>query len=301
MYERILVPLDGSELAETALPYAGEIAGRLGSAVTIIYVSEPEKPSPYERMHHSYMDRMVAATRREAAKYVDKKTGTIQATSEILRGNAAEEIVDYADAKDVGLIVMTTHGLSGIKRWALGSVAEKVVRAADRPVFLVRGKGPHPARSKKGTLLKALVPLDGSEAGESAVPYIAELSAKLNTELILLQVLPLGFQDMSPTGYGWVMYQEELLRTNQLIAKEYLDEVGTRLVNRGATAVRSEVRFGDPAQEIMDFADETKVNVVAMSTHGRSGVGRWVFGSVVEKALHTGNTPLLIVRAKQGE
>ena len=192
MYEHVLVPLDGSELAETALPYAGEIAGRLGSRVSVIYVSEPDKPDPYPRMHRSYMDRMVAATRREAAKYLGKKGGTIEATSEILKGNAAEKIVDYADAKDAGLIVMTTHGRTGLKRWALGSVAEKVVRATQKPVFLIRGKGPHPARSRRGALLKALVPLDGSKAGESALPHVAEMAVKLNTELALVQSCPWG-------------------------------------------------------------------------------------------------------------
>ncbi|HVP57709.1 MAG TPA: universal stress protein [bacterium] len=300
MYKHVLVPLDGSELAETALPYAGEIAGRLGSKVTIIYVSEPEKPDPFPRMHRSYMDRMVAATQREAAKYLDKKAGTTQATSEILKGNAAEKIVDYADAKDAGLIVMTTHGRTGVKRWALGSVAEKVVRASVKPVFLIRGTGPRPARSKKGAFLKALVPLDGSKAGESALPQMAELAAKLNTELILLQVLPLGFMDMSPSGYGWVMYREEAVRATELLAKEYLDEVGARLMNRGVTAVRSEVRFGDAAQTIIEFADEAKVNVVAMSTHGSSGIRRWVFGNVADRVLHEGKTPVLLVKAAEG-
>ncbi len=297
MYEHILVPLDGSELAETALPYAGEIAGRLGSSVTIIYVSEPEKPDPFPRMHRSYMDRMIAATRREATRYLDKKAATIQATSEILKGNAAGKIVDYADAKDIGLIVMTTHGRTGVKRWTLGSVAEKVSRASEKPVFLIRGKGPHPARARKGAFLKALVPLDGSKAAESALPYVAGMATRLNTELVLLQVLPLGFVEMSPTGYGWVLYREELVRQNELLAKEYLNEVRTRLLNRGAGAVRTEVRFGDPAQVIIDFADEMKANVVAMSSHGRSAVKRWVFGSVADRVLHEGNTPLLLVRA----
>jgi nucleotide-binding universal stress UspA family protein len=296
MYERILVPLDGSELAETALPYATELAGRLASDVTLVYVSESPN-DPHQNEHRSYMDKMVGATKRGVERYLeDPKSQTTQVKSEILFGNPAEMIVDYADKTEVGLIVMSTHGRSGLNRWTLGSVADKVVRATKRPVELIRAKGDQPDLRKKGILIKALVPLDGSKEGESAIPYIQELAARLKTEVILFQVLLPDYSSASEMGIKRVIYPDQQMEEEKASAGVYLDKVGARLKQEGIT-VESVVRVGNAAEEIIKSADEMKVDIVAMSTHGRSGIGRWVFGSVAEKVLYEGNTPLLLVRA----
>jgi len=113
MYDKILVPLDGSDLAENALPYAEELAGTLGCEITLIHVSE----SRYRK---------------------NKRSKKIEVSSVHLTGHVAEQIVDYAAKENNSLIVMTTHGRSGIRRWILGNVAAKVVRATDRPIALIR-------------------------------------------------------------------------------------------------------------------------------------------------------------------
>jgi nucleotide-binding universal stress UspA family protein len=294
MYESILVPLDGSELAEAALPYATELAGRLVSNVTLLYVGESAK-DPQLNIRESYMDKMLGAARRGVERYLEKpKTQAVQVKSEILFGNPAEMIVDYAEKTDAGLIVMSTHGRSGIGRWTLGSVADKVVRATKRPVELIRAKGADPDLRQKRILIKALVPLDGSKEGESAIPYVREIAAKLKTDIILFQVLSLGYNVASASA--GIIYPEHQIESEKVVAGNYLETVGAGLKREGLN-VESVVCIGNPAEEIIKFADKMQVDLVAMSTHGRSGIGRWVFGSVAEKVLYEGHTPLLLVRA----
>ena len=296
MYEKILVPLDGSELAEVALPYAEELAGRLGSEGTLLYVSESAEDQ-YHRIPQFYMQEMAKATRRSAEGYLEKPEGkAIKVESTVLVGHPADEIVAYADREDIGLIVMATHGRSGIKRLALGSVAEKVVRTARQPVALIRAKGARPDVREKGMLNKALVSLDGSKESEAAIPYIEELASRLKGEVVLLQVVAQTHRVITG-GYGTaqIPYTEEEIVSLKTSAEDYLKTVASRLEGKGINT-RSEVRVGTAAEEIIKLADELYVDMVAMSTHGHSGVSRWAFGSVADKVLHAGNTPLLLVR-----
>ena len=296
MYEKILVPLDGSELAEVALPYAEELAGRLGSEGILLYVSESAE-GQYHRIPQFYMQEMAKATKRSAERYLVKPEGkAIKVESATVVGNPAEEIVAYADKEDIGLIVMATHGRSGIKRLALGSVAEKIVRTAKQPVALIRAKGARPDVREKGMLNKALVPLDGSKESEASIPYIEELASKLKAEVVLFQVLePTHYIYAGGAGTAKIPYTEKEMAPLKASAGDYLKKVAGGLEGKGITT-RSEVRVGTAAEEIIKLADELYVDMVAMSTHGRSGLSRWTFGSVADKILHAGNTPLLLVR-----
>jgi nucleotide-binding universal stress UspA family protein len=292
MYEKILIPLDGSELAEVALPYVAELAGRLGSEIILIYVSDSGETA-HNRISNFYIQRIADDTRRAVKKYV-KKPGEkeTKVSSEILAGYPAEEIVDYADKADVSLIVMATHGRSGVRRWPLGSVTDKVVRSTKRPIAIIRAKGAHPAVREKGMFNRALVPLDGSKQGEAVIPYIEGLASKLKTEVIVLQVLsPDWFIDSADQAK-----QVESLRTS---SKDYVNKVASQLNQKGlaARAEVREVKMDTVAEEIIKGADEVNADIIAMSTHGRSGLSRWTFGSVADRVLQGGNTPLLLVRA----
>ena len=303
MYEKILIPLDGSALAEVALPYAEELAGRLDSEVTLVYVSELTK-DPYQHIHQFYLDKMVETTNQGAERYPKKsERRATSVKSVILVGNPAEEIVDYADKADIGLIVMATHGQSGIKRWFLGSVADKVVRATKRPVALIRAKGARSDVREKGILRKTLVPLDGSTEGEAVIHYVKELASRLNVNVILLQVTAMGYQTANVQGYyDYVSLSEQQMESAKTYARGYLNKVGDLLRQKGITVdieVRTtvDIKSFNTAEEIINFADKIHADMVAMSTHGRSGIGRWVFGNVAERVLHEGTTPLFLVRA----
>jgi len=276
MYEKILVPLDGSKLAEVALTSAGELAIRLGSQIILIAVTESAEAQDYHK-HQIYIEKAVEETRERMEPYLGSpKEKTLRVKPVILVGHPAEETIRYANRENTSLVVMATHGSSGIRRWAMGGMADKVLRAIERPVVLVRAKTTRTGASKKGILNKAIVALDGSEEGEAVLPYITELAARLQTEVTLLQVVAKHYR----------VYAD---------AEAYLEHISGLFKERGITT-QSEVRMGAAAEEIIKLADETKADIVAMSTHGQSGISRWSIGSVADRVLHGGNTPVLLVR-----
>jgi nucleotide-binding universal stress UspA family protein len=278
MYKKLVVPLDGSPLAEVALPYAEEIAGKMDSEIILLTVLATEETEEYHN-HHQYISKIVDTTLRQVDKYLDGGTyDAIKVGTATRVGNAAEGILDYVNNGALNLIVMATHGHSGISRWAIGSVADKVVRATSRqPLLLIRAKGAHPDVRAKRILKKALVPLDGSEESEAVIPFIGELALKLQMELTLLRVIP---------------------KTNHVLAstEEYLHNWSQKLEEKGITA-RYEVRVGGAADQIIDLADELASDMVAMSTRGQTAISIWPLGSVAQKVLLGGNTPLLLIKA----
>ena len=299
MYKNILVPLDGSELAEVALPYAEELSGKLGSNITLIHVREPIGHWT-DRIHQAYMGQISQVTKQLVERYLDKseERKVIKVESKILVGDPAEEIIKYAEKMNSDLIVMATHGQSGLKRWVIGSVADRVVRASKKPVWLIRAKSAHSNLREKDILDKALVTLDGSKESEAVIPYIEELASGLKAEVTLLQVLPLGYHGIHAEGEGYlyIYYNAEQMASDKKFVQGYLDKVVARLKQKGVAA-KAEVRFGNAAEEIIALATDIRADVVAMSTHGRSGVGRWLLGSVTEKILHEGSNPLILVRS----
>ncbi len=295
MYEKIMVPLDGSELAEVTLWYAARLAGRLGSAIMLVYVSPPDElTSPH--MHECYLKDVVTRVKEHATQVAaETGGGEIAVDYKMLKGDPAEEIVDYADGAEIDLIVLSTQGKSGIKRWAMGNVANKVVRATHKQVLIIRAKG---ARSDvyRDKLTKVLVPVDGSIESESILGFLTHMAAKLDLEVTLLHILPRHTEVFAYTNIseqGKIKKQEN----------EYIQQLGDKLKAKGvkATGVFREVLQGDEAEEIIRLAEEEKFSMVAMATHGRSGVGRWIFGSNAEKVLDEGSTPLLLVRPVKGE
>ncbi len=297
MYEKILVPLDGSELAEVALPYAEEMAGKLGSEVTLLHVCESAE-AQYHHMHQLYIQKMVASTKRGAKKYSEKPDDkAITVRSSILSGHPAEQIVDFAEKQHIDLIVIATHGWSGIRRWVLGSVADKVVRATKRPVALIRAKGVHHHTFAEGTLKKTLIPLDGSKEGEAVIPYVEELASRLKGEVVLLHVVPSPSPVYAVPGetvqIPYTQAEVELLKVD---AGSYLEKIANAFKDKHIE-VKFEVKAGNTGNEIIKLADKVHADLVAMSTHGWSGITRWALGSTADKVLNAGNTPLLLVRS----
>jgi nucleotide-binding universal stress UspA family protein len=275
---KVIVPLDGSPLAEVALPYAEEIAGKMESEVILLTVITSEETEDYHT-HYTYMSKMADITQRQVGKYVKDPEKTIIKVGTATRvGNPAEGILDYVNKGHQCLVVMATHGNSGISRWAMGSVADKVVRSTmQQPLLLIRAKGAHPDVRAKRIFKKALIPLDGSLESEAVIPYISNLALNLQMELTLLRVIP---------------------KTNHVFAstEAYLQNWCQQLEGKGI-ATRYEVRVGAPADQIIDLADDSASDIVAMSTRGQTAVTLWSMGSVAQKVLLGGNTPLLLIKA----
>jgi len=218
--------------------------------------------------------------------------------------NPAAEILDFAEKEKVDLIIMATHGRTGISRWALGSTANKVARASVCPLLLIRAGAKKPGKAGLG---KMLVTLDGSKPGEAVLPYIEALASGLKSQVSLLYVVePLYHVYPYAEGLGYygtagvvrVPYTEEEMKPTREVAEKYINDVNEKLSTKGVRTNYA-VRMGSPGEEIIKVEGEMRPDLVVMSTHGHSGFGRWEQGSVTYKVLHAGSTPLLLVRPKQ--
>jgi nucleotide-binding universal stress UspA family protein len=301
MFEKILVPLDGSELAEIALPYAQNLAVSLGSEIHLIHVSEPGH-AQHERMHELYIEKMGESVKQGAELHPTLREGqSIKVKSAILKGDPAGQIVDYADQEDISVINMATHGRSGITRWVMGSVADKVIRATNLPVVIFRTERPLTGEAEGA---KYLITLDGSKESEAILPYVEELGSKIGGEVVILAVVTRATRPITTPGAPYLAHSFEAasaftqdeMEKNKAEAEAYMGKVCSAFEGKGIKTT-CEVRFGAPAEQILKFASEMNPHIVMLATHGRSPLGRATIGSTADKLLHEGNTPLLLVKA----
>jgi nucleotide-binding universal stress UspA family protein len=287
MYKKILVPLDGSKLAEQILPYARLFAEAYNIPVELLKVNDPDTlpatapPSP----GREYLYQI-------AKQYLPLPLRVDQI---VQLGNAADVIVDRARSEPACLIAMATHGWSGIQRWLLGGVANKVVHGASNPVLLIHPADSHDPASP--VQLKTLfAPLDGSGLAEKIMPHVSIAAQKLRLEIQLVRAFTLP-PDAYIVGNG--VYLESLGQQKEIIRNEaetYLAAKTQELQAEGLEQTIWTAIEGDAAAEIIDLAHKTPNSLIAMSTHGRSGFGRWLLGSVTEKVIHHSRNPVLVIR-----
>jgi nucleotide-binding universal stress UspA family protein len=295
MFRTIVVPLDGSELAERALPYAQTLANAGGGRVVLVRTQPASKAELMDVSGES------ASTEIPAEDYLADarlRLPGLPVQTMIEYGHAGDAIVQTVHEQGADTIVMTTHGRSGFGRWLYGSVADHVLRHAMVPVLLVPAACPYAWSGTGGSQpaepRRILVPLDGSAFGEAILPAAGRLAALLDAEIDLLRAVEM------PTSGGYpyaesLAYVPELLETQQAAAQGYVEDVAARLraEGRGVTA-RTEV--GWPGTVIASVARERQAGVIAMATHGRSGLARVVLGSVATATLQQACAPLLLVR-----
>jgi len=302
MYTKILVPLDGSELAEGVLPYVRSLARELQLPVTLLQVIDPDIISAFaDPAQKHYFDNVAAGMKMSSADYLRKLVPSfahslkVDAAVEI--GKPAETIVSKAASDPGTLIAMATHGRSGIQRWIMGSVADKVLHATGNHLLLVRPRGEPTTINEAAPLKSIVIPLDGSGLAETVLPYAIELAQKLKAEIILLRAYALPASIYNVTD-EYVPNLEQLNAQLRSETKEYLDGKVQELKGKGVDKVSGILLEGYGAAEIIDFAKKTPANIVAMCTHGRSGVGRWVLGSVTERVVKNSGDPVLVIRAQ---
>jgi nucleotide-binding universal stress UspA family protein len=303
MLNRILVPLDGSTLAERALSCAVTLARGLPAELVLfraIWIP-PDELGILNRAAVE-LDEIADRVRAEADDYLGTlvaqlRDGGLNARHAVRRGPAAEAILDYAEQANVDQIVMATHGYSGIKRWTHGSVAERVLQTARVPLLLVRVTEQDLARGWQWPMLcrRILVPLDGSAVAEQILPTVTAIAQALDAKLILFQV-SIAYVTGWMTG-EWYLPIQGVLDTAEQDAQAYLDAVAGRLEEQGLDVVTA-TSIGSVADCIVDYAEASQVDLIAMCTHGRTSLARWALGSVADRVLRAGSTPILLVRAQ---
>ncbi|HYA28678.1 MAG TPA: universal stress protein [Acidobacteriota bacterium] len=301
MYSKILVPLDGSPIAENALPYARAFARGLQVPVDLLYVidlADIERNVSIAR--GQFLDTLAedeARRRREYLGEIAKSFAGGRVQCKVAKGDAANVIVESAAAEKDTLVCMATHGRSGLDRWLLGSVAEKVVRATSADLLLIRAsEGVATDGEKK--LDGVIVPLDGSSLAEQVLPSVTDLAKKLDLEMILFRAytVPYGVYDV---GASYAIDLERLSADIEAEVQQYLDEKRSVLRKASLEKISYASKEGLSADEIIKYGRKNPNKLIAMCSHGRSGVKRWVLGSVTETVVRHCGDPVLIVRASK--
>lgn len=295
MINTILVPLDGSPLAERALPHAEAIATATGARIALIRAVQEQsflgKDKPAARVTamaeaEAYLTE-IAALLMTRGFTVDTSVGY---------GDTSTTILAEAEDREANLIVMATHGRGGLGRLRYGSVAEAVLRRTEAPLLLVRAWGGERQATPFGVRPRLLVPLDGTAFSEEALLVATRLALALGGELILLHAVSPFEQVFMPESILANFPEQEAARGVE--ARAYLEQ----LVAGGATGgcqTTIEVRLDVPTLAIEEAARDHSADLVIMATHGRSALGRLALGSVADAVLQYSRAPLLLVRPRQ--
>jgi nucleotide-binding universal stress UspA family protein len=284
MLERIIVALDGSLTAEAVLPHVRRILHRQDSEIILV---RAVVPAPVENSI-LIADAAIGVARSYLAGIQERlEREGVRVTSEVRVGTAISILLEVAEERRATMIAMATHGATGIKRILLGSTAEVVLRKSPVPVFVVRPfwteeEGP-PEASETAPMRNLLVPVDGSDLAELAVPSALELARLFEARAILLRVLEESREGGAPDVRE---------------AEEHLDAIARTFERRGIDTF-SLVQKGDPVEEIQKAVRFHHADLIVMTTHGRSGLSRLVTGSVTEQVLRRATVPLLVVRAEK--
>ena len=300
MYTKILIPLDGSKTAEKVLPYARFLAGSLKLPVELLAVVDiVEMATHISADRARYLDTMIEDSVRNSEQYLRGVAGTFPGANTkctLEKGKAEQMIIETAAADKGTLVTMATHGRSGMNRWLLGSVTEKVLRGGTNPMLLIRATE-EGKTDGEATLKSIVVPLDGSELAEGVLPAVAELAKTLKLAVVLFRAYNIPTSAYAGgEGYYAVNY-EELLTAMRDEAVDYLEKKTEAVKKLGIANVSYVAKEGFAADEIISLARKSPDNLIAMCTHGRSGVKRWMLGSVTETVVRHSADPVLVLRA----
>ena len=288
MFQRILVPLDGSKLAEQVFPHVAELAKAFGSEVVLVAVCEPEEKD------YGHACRLYINNEAKQLSGAMGKGSAVTIKAEVLVGKPAKQILDYAEENDIDLIIISSHGRSGITPWSLGSTINKLLHKIGIPLIIIRARETpiEPAKSK--LFERILIPLDGSKRSAVVLPYVVELTKKLKSEVILIQVIELGHHVHTIMGLDYIPFKDRDIDSMRTEAQKYLGEVSEQFLATKAT-IRCEVRLGDTAKGIIKYASETDSRLIALASHVHSGIEDWFYGSVTHKILHASGQSVFLV------
>lgn len=309
MFERIMVPLDGSERAEVVLPQILRLARR--EDVELLLVRAISADLPPAGLGAVDLVRLLEDGRQEAQRYLHaqvqrlRSAGVGKVHARVVEGPTAQTLLETAEAEDIRLIALATHGRTGAARWLMGSVAEQVARKSAVPVLVVRSFRRNravnewdPAPRVEQPVRRILVPTDGSEAARAVADPARKLAQLYGAEIVLLHVAPIPYPAPGPALPGMmpaaILPMPEPPKSEDDPATQLLAE---RFAHAGLQVTRMTV-LGDPATEIVDHPFVTGIDLIAMASHGRSGLDRLLLGSVAERVLRHAGVPVLIVRSQ---
>jgi nucleotide-binding universal stress UspA family protein len=299
MYRSLLVPLDGSQFGEHALPLARAVARQTSAVLHLVHVHVIAVPISVDAIP-IFDEALDAQDRAREQAYLDglaqrlSADGAVQVITAVLDDPIAGALESYAVAHAIDLVLMTTHGRGAFSRAWLGSVADTLVHRAPMPILLLRPRATPPDLEQAPEIKRILVPLDGSALAERILAPATALGALTGAALTLLHA-------MSPEGAGygmkWPWPQPEARSLIQLpeAVQIYLDCVAECL-RAQSLVVHTAVMSGQPASAILEYAHDQAIDLIALATHGRSGAARILLGSIADKIVRGATTPVLLYR-----
>ena len=308
MYSKVIVPLDGSEFSEQALPYAKLIAGRMSVPIELVESYNILPPAVRDRHTRYIVELMLAEARSNSEKYLSGIRQRLEedghtASITTLHGAPTEAISAQASTDADALVLMSTHGRGGIARWALGSVADTVLHTVSNPVLIVRASTTAPV-PQDISVERIVAPLDGSTRAELSLPHVAGLAAALDASITLLRITPTAdyyrnhmseAQLRSDSGPRWIS-PNELADADSNEVRAYLSGVKDRLTAEHSLDVTIDHQQNENvAQAIIDKAPH-QTSLVVMSSHGQSGIRRLMLGSIADRVVRHSTGPVLVVR-----
>jgi nucleotide-binding universal stress UspA family protein len=265
---------------------------------------EPLPEDLADSAHGVYPHRVAESAKSRLEDYLNEHSRKLRAdglvvSSTVHEGSPASVIIGEAEKHENGLIAMTTHGRSGITRWLMGSVSNKVLQGTSAPLLLVRS-GKQREENEDLRLKTVIVPLDRSPTAERALPHAVALARALHLKVALAWVFPLIEGHYTDVGYGGTIYGVaefgEISRGVEAEASRYFAGVQEDLQKQGILDVEVHLLWGHAASSIVDLARDTPDSLVVLTTHGYSGPSRWVLGSVADQIVRQAAEPVLMVR-----
>jgi len=296
MIEHLLIPLDGSSLAECVLPHGLAMAQTLGAHATLLQVVEQADPASRTRaidpLEWHYSEAEAGAYLQDVAERL--RDAGVSAVQVLLQGDPAERVIDYAQAQHVDLILLSSHGRSGLSGWNVSSVVQKILARAHVSILLVPAYHPVTAEVAALRYERILVPLDGSQRAECVLPLVGALVARHDSQILLAHVVRKPeVPRRAPPSKEDQELANALTERNRQEAIRYLEDLRERL------SLPAEIRLlvdEHVAAQLQQVALEENVDLVLLSAHGYSGGTRWPYGSLPTSFITYGNKPLLIVQ-----
>lgn len=302
MLRSLLVPLDGTRFSERALPLAEGIAQATGASLHLAHVHVPHPPeallsSPSFVWEGGDLDELDQRDQAGEQAYLDsladrvRKAASTPVDTALLQGEIMGSLQKYATRVHADAVILSTHSRTGMRKAWMGSVAEALIKAGDLPVLAIHAEEAD-GRGEPIRVRNVLLPLDGSELSEVIIPHAVELATAFGARVTVLQVVSSQF----PDGNGMVPALPQQWTDALDAGEEYLRKVTRRIKARGLQADPVVLAHPRPSQAIIDVAREMEADVIAMATHGYTGVRRALFGSTTEAVLRNAHLPVLIKR-----
>lgn len=301
MFRKILVPLDGSKVSETALTIAEQIATKIGAEVFLVHVLDPSQQA-FAHMHQTYLEGVTEEVKLRASEEAKKtRLNPIKITSLLLKGDPASELIDFKKKNDVDLIIMSARSRAGTRRWAMGSVSEQVYRHTMCPCILISPDGQETVKQAGKITGKILVPIGRHASEEMFLAYMKGLDTRIASEVILLQVVPplvsIDEKQYKKASLEFTRsdYVERLETAQREKALEHLAPFANAIKASGIVT-STVVLTGSTVDRILKYAEETNADLIALPAEGQSAFGLWILGKLAKTLLREAKTPVLIVK-----